>query len=630
MATRPDLLFTHLLIDLANHLPPKGAEGAPDLTYRQFASQRLMENVLKKYVDHTEPEAESRAVEKWKSSNQRCQEWELRLANDKEEQLWGMFKDSLYRFWYSGKALLDGVIHYSMPLIASLGDLYEGFDLGPGSTVLSRGTSFYQKLFTGRASVYTEVAKRRFHHFLRYHHVWGEAFRQVRSEYGEPVMVAGSSQSCVPKKVDIARTIASEATVETLFQKGIQKRLEDGLDRHWGINLTVQPFLNRALARVGSETNQLVTLDLREASNSIATKMIRAAAPPSMTAVLMDYRSTFTQLEDGSLVVNHMLASMGNSFIFPLQTVLFTCVVEAVSRFHSVKMERPYWAPNGDLLTLGNWGVFGDDIICDVRLADDVVRLLSILGFEINPSKSFTNGPFRESCGGDWFRGQSATPVYIRTLATPQDLVVAANGLVDWTMRTSIPLPSTCRWLLEEARRFGFVPEVPPYFPQSSGLRTPYRFVDKRKLRKGPLESMLFEYWAPVLPTVRLRNEEWLADGWTNRLFKGRLAGMGYNPSGAYLCVLRGDLKDVEFSRCEVSDPALRNKANNKDSHPVHVMGLRLPPKVPIRYRRTRAIVPNWDDDTAHFSGSRVPFLLFADPKLPLEAAYVVNAWVPE
>jgi hypothetical protein len=43
-----------------------------------------------------------------------------------------------------------------------------------------------------------------------------------------------------------------------------------------------------------------------------------------------------------------------------------------------------------------------------------VQTALEAFGLKINERKSFSNGFFRESCGGDYYRGYDVTPVYLR------------------------------------------------------------------------------------------------------------------------------------------------------------------------------------------------------------------------
>jgi len=74
---------------------------------------------------------------------------------------------------------------------------------------------------------------------------------------------------------------------------------------------------------------------------------------------------------------------MGNGFTFPLETLIFWALTRAVC---------------GSTATVS---AYGDDIICPSDRAEDVIAVLTEVGFSVNLEKSFWNGPFRESCGSD-------------------------------------------------------------------------------------------------------------------------------------------------------------------------------------------------------------------------------------
>jgi hypothetical protein len=63
---------------------------------------------------------------------------------------------------------------------------------------------------------------------------------------------------------------------------------------------------------------------------------------------------------------------------------------------------------------IGQVRIYGDDIIVPVDCVPHVIAELETFGFKINRDKSFWNGKFRESCGGDFYDGQDVTPVRLR------------------------------------------------------------------------------------------------------------------------------------------------------------------------------------------------------------------------
>ena len=56
---------------------------------------------------------------------------------------------------------------------------------------------------------------------------------------------------------------------------------------------------------------------------------------------------------------------------------------------------------------------YGDDIICRQTDALLLVELLRFIGFRTNVDKTFLFGPFRESCGSDYYEGVDIRPVFI-------------------------------------------------------------------------------------------------------------------------------------------------------------------------------------------------------------------------
>jgi len=57
--------------------------------------------------------------------------------------------------------------------------------------------------------------------------------------------------------------------------------------------------------------------------------------------------------------------------------------------------------------------VYGDDIIVRNGVFTPLLSLLTVCGFRVNPRKTFSTGPFRESCGADWFFGEDVRPIIL-------------------------------------------------------------------------------------------------------------------------------------------------------------------------------------------------------------------------
>lgn len=204
--------------------------------------------------------------------------------------------------------------------------------------------------------------------------------------------------SFVPKTAKTHRAIAIEPTLNTYIQRGIDSELRDLL-RKAGYDLSDQGK-NAAYAKIGSITGSLGTLDLSSASDTVASSLVYRLLPYSWFRVLNDTRSHRYTLKKGDDErTYHKFASMGNGFCFPLETLIFAAAVRACKK--QLKPDEPRHA------------IYGDDIIASVEIMPLLISLLKFLGFKPNEDKTFYKGPFRESCGADWYEGQDVRPVYL-------------------------------------------------------------------------------------------------------------------------------------------------------------------------------------------------------------------------
>jgi len=231
----------------------------------------------------------------------------------------------------------------------------------------------------------------------------------------ELVPVRGNVFFTVPKNADIDRCACKEPDINMFVQKGIGSFFRKSL-RHHGIDLNDQS-INRHLAHEGSVSQELVTLDLSSASDSVTTELVFQFLPITWYTLLDAVRSQVTII-DGTEHRNHMFSSMGNGFTFELESLLFYVLSRATAFFTGAR---------------GKISVYGDDIICPTGMAASLVTVLSYFGFSVNSEKSCLDGQFRESCGGHYFNGLDITPFYIRApIASLPDLIHVANQLREW------------------------------------------------------------------------------------------------------------------------------------------------------------------------------------------------------
>jgi len=203
--------------------------------------------------------------------------------------------------------------------------------------------------------------------------------------------------SFVPKNAKTFRTVMTEPTLNALVQGGFGKYISRRLCRIG--QDTRNQSRNQILAREGSLTGALATLDLSKASDSISTEFVASLLPYEWFAALSLCR-TPTVNDRGVVLQLHKFSSMGNGFTFPLQTLLFWALAEA-SVHYSMSPDKRV-------------SVYGDDIILGVEAVPLMRDVLRSTGFTLNTEKSYWSGHFRESCGKDYYFGFDVRPFYAR------------------------------------------------------------------------------------------------------------------------------------------------------------------------------------------------------------------------
>jgi len=248
-----------------------------------------------------------------------------------------------------------------------------------------------------------------------------------------PVEIHNGKLVFVPKSYKTDRSVVVEPSLNTMFQMGIGDYISDRL-RKAGVDLHDQTRNQRA-ALEGSLTGALATLDLSSASDTIAHELVYELLPVDW-AIFLDHFRTGSVEYDGSVVKLQKFSSMGNGFTFPLESLIFyalayACVCEEQQHLVSV---------------------YGDDIIVPSDRFGLLCEVLGVCGFVPNKSKSFSSGPFRESCGADYLKGIDIRPCYIKDSMSAGDIFRLHNHYArdgDETM-TAILLkyldPSLQKW----------------------------------------------------------------------------------------------------------------------------------------------------------------------------------------
>lgn len=258
-------------------------------------------------------------------------------------------------------------------------------------------------------------------------------------------LVSYNNVGFVTKTAETDRTVAAEPLLNLFVQNGIGEELRKKLKTQ-AYDLTDQEW-NQFLAKVGSRDGSYATMDLSSASDSISVELVRYLLPEAWFDLLNDVRSKHYRL-DGKVYTYHKFCSMGNGFCFPLETLIFAAAVRAEMHSHHY----------GDR----THAVYGDDIIVPTNCYDGLKQLLGLCGFKVNPRKSFKTGPFRESCGADWYKGQDVRPVYL-----------------DYPLKGLAQLRIFHNATLRSSRTAAFFDSVRPYLRQQTPERA--RFVRPHK-----------------------------------------------------------------------------------------------------------------------------------------------------
>lgn len=247
---------------------------------------------------------------------------------------------------------------------------------------------------------------------------WG---RYVASEKGLS-FVRGNRFTCVPKTSLIDRSIAVEPSINVFYQLAVGRAMRARLRRRAGWDLDTAQAVHQHIAGEASVTREFATLDLSNASDTVAYNLVKLMLPHGWFEVCDALRSQFTTHHSLSnrWVKLEKFSSMGNGFTFELETVLFSAMAMYVSRQHG-------WA---GILGQDTF-VFGDDIIVKEDVVADLTALLHFCGFTLNEAKSFSGmSPFRESCGADYYVGADVRPSYLKELPSDvQGTIGVANRL---------------------------------------------------------------------------------------------------------------------------------------------------------------------------------------------------------
>ena len=219
----------------------------------------------------------------------------------------------------------------------------------------------------------------------------------------------------VPKTLKSPRIIAIEPAAMQYAQQSIYAAIQKAIDLDQiasGLVGNASQVPNQDMAREGSRTGTLATLDLSEASDRVSNQHVRMLLHnfPNLFRAVDACRSRKADVPGFGVLRLAKFASMGSALCFPMEAFVFATVVY-------MGIEKALMRPltRADFRRLnGQVRVYGDDIIVPVEFVHAVVESLQTFGFVVNSNKSFWNGKFRESCGKDFYAGVDVSIVKLR------------------------------------------------------------------------------------------------------------------------------------------------------------------------------------------------------------------------
>jgi hypothetical protein len=226
----------------------------------------------------------------------------------------------------------------------------------------------------------------------------------------------------VPKSLKTPRIIAIEPTAMQFVQQALLASILSAVKEDSFLSRVIgfddqQP--NRELARRGSLSGDLATLDLSEASDRVSYQHVRAMLEdyPHLLGAVDACRSRKADVPGHGVIRLAKYASMGSALCFPFEAMVFLTVI-------FLGIERELSTPLSRSALIKRFServrVFGDDLIVPRDYVLSVVLELQAFGHVVNESKSFWTGRFRESCGREYYDGEDVSIVRIRQMLPTQ------------------------------------------------------------------------------------------------------------------------------------------------------------------------------------------------------------------
>lgn len=306
----------------------------------------------------------------------------------------------------------------------------------------------------------------------------------------------------VPKDSRGPRLISAEPREFMYIQQGLMKAMVGAMESYPNVKAqvsTIDQSRNRWLACFASETGSHASLDLKEASDRVSWWLVTKIFPEIWVECLGSCRSESTVLPTGVEIPLTKFAPMGSACCFPVEALCFWALANAAkktwseSRFKAMFSRSTLARKRCSLpglvsldpaqAELNSVCVFGDDIIVPTHDVEVTIAVIEAVGLLVNRHKSYTQGPFRESCGGDYYRGIDVAPVRVKS-RLDSDSIGCMLRVKDVLNRISLIYGATCPSLVIQCRNL---------FREFFGLELPIASVNHRDGTPGLV--LIDYYW---------------------------------------------------------------------------------------------------------------------------------------
>lgn len=485
--------YLHLDLDIADCDPAErfGDRYLPICgNANELARYSLLRSVFKKTEQEVDGTAESLTLLRFLEANNACKEWKVPLIECPGIGYSISYARTLLREWLEPRCGTE--------LLLSMSGIERFARFGPGqSSGMVKGypTQFYFKVGDQPLTASSDFLLSWYKQSVRNNPTCEAAEMARKARHGQADGIVGSKLGFVPKSYASRRITTTEPSVNTYFQLGAGVLIESVLRDRLGIDFSLQPERNQRLACEGSISGAFATMDLTQCSDYISQGLVAYMFPKSAKQWFDTLRTRRVDISGLGERELYMTGTMGNGFTFPMQTILLAALVLGVYKTLDITAIPP--GPSTD----GNYGVFGDDIICLTEAFPLLTKVINTLGLKVNLEKSFACGSFRESCGADYFCGTDVRGVYIHSYRTKQDFLSIFNRLAIWSTRHRIPLPRTLRFIAEllgEDRQC----YVPPDESLVSGVILPLPFEER--------SNWVYERYVPVVSPFHIETWEFI------------------------------------------------------------------------------------------------------------------------